>query len=365
MSRKEKPKRKFTVKIYIEEYLQLCSWVLKHEHIETGGDLFGLWADDRTAVIQLVVGPGQNCSRTTVSFYQDVEYLKEVGSYLTGSEGLCHIGEWHSHHQLGLARPSGGDESTVWNNMPTYGLDRFVIFIANIDRDRQSFYTNVGCFLFEMGTKTGQRLPVLEGQFDVMNEKSPMRLKMETPMETTPAKENRAAKVFIEKCESFNNKEILSSLRITKYKETGRLEVSKDRVVTQPQHCGTSQGMGKKNAKQRKGTEAPRGQGASGQHRSQAEKEVKGKRTRVTTTTSAATTSNFDFPMAAHGTEIKKEQQITRGQCGFDEKQGTTQKVNGRGQQGTNKKQNEQSSSNKSQGKLKAKHPGHAKPQGK
>ena len=175
--------RTFKVFIYEQDYKELCSWVLRHKKIETGGDLFGLWSDDRRAVIQLALGPGKGCRRSGTSFFQDVKYLEEVGVYLTGSEGLCHIGEWHSHHQLGLARPSGGDEITVWNNMPTYGLDRFVIFIANIERSKRSeAVVNIGCFLFEFENRVNgkrQRLPVLPGRFEILPGENPIGKKQE------------------------------------------------------------------------------------------------------------------------------------------------------------------------------------------
>lgn len=166
-------KRSFNVMIYEEDYKELCALVLKKPNIETGGDLFGLWADKHTAVIQLVLGPGKQCTRTTTSFYQDIDYLRRVGSYLTQNEGVCHIGEWHSHHQLGLARPSGGDENTVWNNMPTYNLKRFVIFIANIRSSEHSYNVNVGCFLFEIDDQ-GKHMDVLPGKFTILQKKSPL-----------------------------------------------------------------------------------------------------------------------------------------------------------------------------------------------
>ena len=168
--------RNFEVVIYEKDYKELCAWVLRKPNIETGGDLFGLWADEYTAVIQLALGPGAGCKRTSVSFYQDVRYLEKVGSYLTQCEGVCHIGEWHSHHQLGLARPSGGDENTVWNNMPTYKLSRFVIFIANIEASYQSYKVNIGCFLFEIDSKGYQR-PVLQGKFKILRSKNPFSRK--------------------------------------------------------------------------------------------------------------------------------------------------------------------------------------------
>ena len=171
--------RDFKVLIYERDYKELCAWVLKCENIETGGDLFGVWADKRTAVIQLVVGPGKQCRRTSVSFYQDVPYLERVGSYVTQHEGLCHIGEWHSHHRMGLARPSGGDERTVWSNMPSYKLNRFVIFIANIQSARNSDNVNIGCFLFEIETKSYQELPIVKGEFEILPARNPFSAKRE------------------------------------------------------------------------------------------------------------------------------------------------------------------------------------------
>lgn len=173
--------REFTVAIYANEYKQMCAWVLKNQSLETGGDLFGLWSDDHSAVIQLVLGPGENCTRTTHSFYQDVEYLEKIGSNLTGKEGLCHIGEWHSHHKIGLRQPSGGDQRTVWTNMPKYGLSRFLLFIANIEGENYGGdAVSVGCFLFEeMRTKRD----MLQGKFILLPNESPYRSKCQTVLE--------------------------------------------------------------------------------------------------------------------------------------------------------------------------------------
>lgn len=105
--------------------------VLEYPHLETGGDLFGLWTSDGDAVLHVVLGPGRNCKRTGASFYQDIPYLKRNGELLTQKYMLCHIGEWHSHHQLRLFQPSHGDSSTVIRNYPR-GARGFLLIIANI-----------------------------------------------------------------------------------------------------------------------------------------------------------------------------------------------------------------------------------------
>ena len=188
-------KRNFEVLIYEEDYKEMCAHVLRKPNIETGGDLFGLWQDERKAVVQLALGPGKGCRRTSTSFYQDVEYLAKVGSYLTEKEGVCHIGEWHSHHQLGLARPSGGDEGTVWRNMPTYQLSRFVIFIANIEATGQGYKVNIGCFLFEIDGK-GNRLPVKQGRFKILPSKNPFWLKKDIHQQRKNGAENSKGDSF-------------------------------------------------------------------------------------------------------------------------------------------------------------------------
>ena len=173
----------FKVIIHKGELAQVEQWVGQHKQIETGGDLFGLWSTDNTAVVKLVLGPGKDCRRSPVSFFQDTQYLAECGQVLTNKYGLCHIGEWHSHHSLGLAHPSRGDQETVWSNMPNYGFKRFIIFIANVDRERSSMssttpYVTVGlaCFLFEVKeTQTWQRYPLMQGSFEIVDDLSPYR----------------------------------------------------------------------------------------------------------------------------------------------------------------------------------------------
>ncbi|XP_062505862.1 putative mediator of RNA polymerase II transcription subunit 26 [Corticium candelabrum] len=174
----------FNVVIPNGELAQIRRWVLDHPNKETGGDLFGLWSKDNTAVVQFVLGPGKRSRRTTMSYFQDTKYLAESDSVITEQYGLCHIGEWHSHHTLGLARPSDGDQKTVWSNMPNNGFKRFIIFIANLEKETRSRTrdvelrggTGLGCFLFQVkDTKSWEQYDVMQGYFDVTNGQSPYR----------------------------------------------------------------------------------------------------------------------------------------------------------------------------------------------
>lgn len=112
------------------DYISRC--VLDYPDIETGGDLFGFWTYSGYPVIQYVIGPGKNANHQFAFFNQDIEYLDSIGNVLREKHGLQHIGEWHSHHRLGLAEPSGHDITTVTTAINTYGLGKFFLVIANV-----------------------------------------------------------------------------------------------------------------------------------------------------------------------------------------------------------------------------------------
>ena len=157
----------FAVYMYANEYKYLEWLVLQKQDIETGGDLFGAWQNEHCAVVQFVLGPGKDCRRTATSFFQDVSYLQNVGNHLTSNEGICNVGEWHSHHRLGLARPSDGDQNTVWGNLGTVSGGRFLLFIANIQYANR---VNVGCFMFNSATRK-----MTQGKITLLENCSPIR----------------------------------------------------------------------------------------------------------------------------------------------------------------------------------------------
>src|SRR5882724_11160421 len=132
------------VQIYQGELQFISECVLQYPDLETGGDFFGFWSKDGNPVIQYVIGPGDQTTRTGASFFQDIEYLRTCGEALNRLFGLEHIGAWHSHHQLGLLQPSAGDVRTMTNAL-NQQTSRFLISICNIE---DSSSVSVGCFLF-------------------------------------------------------------------------------------------------------------------------------------------------------------------------------------------------------------------------
>jgi hypothetical protein len=118
--------------MFQDDYDRVAKWVLTYPDRETGGQMFGLWRDDRKPYVNIIIGPGQNCSHGTHSFHQDIDYLKNVGTFLNTEYMMCHIGEWHSHHKLRLRQPSSGDLNSIWRHFPA-GVEHFLLIIATIE----------------------------------------------------------------------------------------------------------------------------------------------------------------------------------------------------------------------------------------
>ena len=172
--------KRFTAYVYENDYKQIQKLVLQYPEIETGGDLFGLWQNKNTVVIQLFIGPGKDCRRTTTSFHQDIGYLGKVGGVITTEEGLCNVGEWHSHHQIGMPNPSRNDNDTVLSNMPGLGLDRFVLFIASIEKKQKRSHEvkldniKIRCFIYKEGLPRLQQ--PIEGEIVQISGENPIQL---------------------------------------------------------------------------------------------------------------------------------------------------------------------------------------------
>lgn len=124
------------------DYISRC--ILDYPAIETGGQLFGLWSTEGIPVVLYALGPGRHANHQTAFFNQDMDYLVTVGNLLIRRYGLQHIGEWHSHHQLGLAKPSGHDAYTITSSMQVRSLRRFLLCIGNCNAESSTL--NAFCF---------------------------------------------------------------------------------------------------------------------------------------------------------------------------------------------------------------------------
>lgn len=162
------------VVIYQSELDYLSRCILDYPNIETGGQLFGYWTSTGVPVVLYVLGPGENANHRYAFFNQDLEYLETVGGWLTRDFGLQHIGEWHSHHQLGLAHPSSHDERTIRKGMLQNDLPRLLLCIGNCTDTTAT----INAFNFIDNSPMCQ-----EAQWEVMPIESPFRKEIDQRLE--------------------------------------------------------------------------------------------------------------------------------------------------------------------------------------
>ena len=117
--------------IYRSELDYIAKCVLDYPDIETGGQLFGFWTSQGAPVVLYAIGPGRNANHQPAFFNQDVQYLDSIGNELVERYALQHIGEWHSHHKMGLAAPSAHDAQTMFNGLRNIPQRRLLLCICN------------------------------------------------------------------------------------------------------------------------------------------------------------------------------------------------------------------------------------------
>ena len=133
--------------IYRSEFDYISKCIRDYPDIETGGQLFGFITEYGVPVVCYVIGPGPRANHQPTFFNQDTAYLQTTYTELNRRYGLRFIGEWHSHHQLGLARPSGHDATTIVHGIQRHGFRHFLLSIGNIDRAGR---TTANAFTFHL-----------------------------------------------------------------------------------------------------------------------------------------------------------------------------------------------------------------------
>lgn len=118
--------------IYSSELDYIARCIQDFPNIETGGQLYGAWTASGAPRVIYAIGPGPRANHQSTFFNQDVEYLEAIGAKLK-EYGLQHIGEWHSHHHLGLPHPSGHDAQTMQNGISQLNLNRLLLCIGSFN----------------------------------------------------------------------------------------------------------------------------------------------------------------------------------------------------------------------------------------
>lgn len=119
--------------IYASEIDYIAKCIQDYPNIETGGQLYGAWTASGVPRVIYAIGPGPMANHQSAFFNQDIAYLETIGAKLK-QYGLQHIGEWHSHHHLGIPRPSRHDVSTMQNGINQLNLNRFMLCIGSFNR---------------------------------------------------------------------------------------------------------------------------------------------------------------------------------------------------------------------------------------
>ncbi len=136
---------------YESELQRIADHTAMYPSLETGGSLFGYFTHTGLPVVLLATGPGPRATRSSTSFFQDPDFLEATAARLFGAMALQHVGEWHSHHSLGLRQPSGGDDASVIDGMQARDFRRFLLVIANVEARGVS----LGGFLYRRGEGKG------------------------------------------------------------------------------------------------------------------------------------------------------------------------------------------------------------------
>ena len=129
------------------DYISRC--IHDYPNIETGGQLFGFITEYGAPVVCYAIGPGPRANHQPTFFNQDTDYLQRTYNELNRRYGLRYIGEWHSHHQLGLAKPSGHDANTVVHGIQKNNFRHFLLCIGNCDNQ---YHSTLNAFNFHINS---------------------------------------------------------------------------------------------------------------------------------------------------------------------------------------------------------------------
>lgn len=120
------------ISIYESEMRVVAGLATMRGNTETGGSLYGLWTQGGRPVILLVTGPGPAAGHQSRGFQQELLFFQHT-TRLIQESGLQWLGDHHSHHVLGLGRPSAGDVAQVRSLAGRNHLRRWCTVIATIE----------------------------------------------------------------------------------------------------------------------------------------------------------------------------------------------------------------------------------------
>jgi len=129
MTLSETPKTDYVVIVESELRLISANAVALGE-VETGGGLHGLRTHEGRAVIYLASPPGPEAIQHSAYFQQELHRFQSCNVAMLKTFGLQFQGQWHSHHVLGLTRPSGRDMESIRSIIQKNEIKGFVQLIV-------------------------------------------------------------------------------------------------------------------------------------------------------------------------------------------------------------------------------------------
>jgi len=126
--------------------------------VETGGDLFGRWHDVPTIILATKAGPA--AQRNHAHFRLDVDYLRQLSETMASDWALRYFGDWHSHHRLGLAAPSGGDRKRIVSIAGRNQFTNMTEIIVTLDDSRGEPIVRVHPWIYDLSGDDSAPLPL-------------------------------------------------------------------------------------------------------------------------------------------------------------------------------------------------------------
>ena len=169
--------REYKVFIYESEFFAMAYEAKRTPTTEIGGDLYGTFTHGAMPVIWLASGPGPHCQLNQMDFQQDVEFTTWWAKFLMQNYAVQYIGSWHSHHMLGLSRPSAGDVRAAKQYAERHHRQSTLEVIANHDSDelaargKRPLTTRLSAYFYP----DVQVRPWVPARFQLMKGVSPLR----------------------------------------------------------------------------------------------------------------------------------------------------------------------------------------------
>jgi hypothetical protein len=111
--RMEKITREPRILLYESEAIRIAKYARSSPGLEIGGDLLGFYEPAGSPLVFVASGPGPAAHRDTTHFQQDPQFQIAAFNKVASKFRMFYVGDWHSHHSLGLSEPSGSDDAKL------------------------------------------------------------------------------------------------------------------------------------------------------------------------------------------------------------------------------------------------------------